>query len=149
MFLHSTLKDWARADLASSGEIVLGELVGRAVELTGIPDPSPRWVELCDLALIRVRLVLLETGVIAEVADRYNQPPTWPEAVIAVCSRWNSYPTDAGRVVWCELAPPTCEMTERGLPKRARPKSADTNRPPATPVDTALLRRVQEGLRRL
>lgn len=149
MFLRCTLANWQRAELGDNGEAVLSELIGQAVTLTGVPDPSPRWVELDDLALLRVRLVLLERGVIVEVADRHNQLPSLPSVVTSLCSRWNSYPTNAGRVVWCELEPPVYELTEHGLPKRARPKTADIDPRPAPPVDVELLRRVVEGLEKL
>ncbi|MGH3613431.1 MAG: hypothetical protein ACRDRK_12740 [Pseudonocardia sp.] len=117
MFLHYTLTEWQHAALGDSGEAVLAELISQAVMLTGVPDPSPRWTELADLALIHVRLVLLDAGVIVEVADRHDQPPAWAETVTALCARWNSYRTNVGRVVWCELRqrPPT---RERRLPTR-------------------------------
>ncbi|MGA5426627.1 hypothetical protein ACPCVL_07485 [Streptomyces koyangensis] len=149
MFLRYTLTEWQRPELGDSAEAVLSGLVDQAVKLTGVPDPSPRWVELTDLALIRVRLVLLEHGVIVEVADRHDQPPTWPDAVTSLCSRWNSYRTNVGRVVWCELESPVYELTENGLPKRVRPKAADIDPRPAAPVDVELLRRVVEGLEAL
>lgn len=149
MFLSYTLTEWQRTELGDNAEAVLSELITQAVKLTGVPDPSPRWVELTDLALIRVRLVLLENGVIVEVADRHDQPPTWADAVTSLCSRWNSYPTNVGRVVWCELEPPVYELTEHGLPKRVRPETANINRPPAPQVDGELLRRVIEGLEKL
>ncbi|WP_285745962.1 hypothetical protein [Lentzea sp. NBRC 105346] len=149
MFLRYTLAEWQRAELADTGEAVLSELINQAVMLTGVPEPSPRWVELADLALIRVRLVLLETGVIVEVADRHKQPPTWPDVVTSLCSRWNSYPTNVGRVVWCELEPPVYELTENGLPKRVRSKAVNSVRRLAAPVDVQFLRRVIEGLEQL
>lgn len=149
MFLRYTLTEWQRTELGDNADAVLSELITQAVKLTGVPDPSPRWVELADLALIRVRLVLLETGVIVEVADRHDQPPTWPEAMTALCSRWNSYPTNVGRVVWCELEPPVYELTAQGLPKRVRSKTEGITRPPAPPVERELLRRVIEGLEKL
>ncbi|GHJ41356.1 hypothetical protein [Streptomyces sp. TS71-3] len=149
MFLRHTLTDWQRDELGTNGEVVLFELISQAVTLTGVPEPSPRWTELTDLALIRVRLVLLETGVVVEVADRHDQPPTWADAVTSLCSRWSSYRTNVGRVVWCELAPPTYELTENGLPKRVRQKAAGPNPRPAAPVDVELLRRVREGLEAL
>lgn len=149
LLLHHTLKEWERTELEGSGEAVLSELIGQAVKLTGVPNPSPRWVELDDLALIRVRLMLLDHGVIVEVADRHDQPPSLPDAVTSLCSRWNSYPTSVGRVVWCELEPPVYELTENGLPKRVRSKIADTTWRSATPVDVELLRRVVEGLEKL
>lgn len=146
MFLRYTLAAWRREELSSNGEAVLSALISEAVTLTGVPEPSPRWTELVDLALIRVRLVLLETGVIVEVADRHDQPPTWADAVTSLCSRWNSYRTNVGRVVWCELEPPLYELTENGLPKRVRTKAVDTTRRPAASVDRELLQRVLEGL---
>ncbi len=146
MFLRCTLTEWQRDELGNNGEAVLSALISEAVASTGVPEPSPRWTELTDLALIRVRLVLLETGVIVEVADRHNQPPTWADAVTSLCSRWNSYRTDAGRVVWCELEPPLYELTAIGLPKRIRTKAVDTTRRPAASVDRELLQRVLEGL---
>jgi hypothetical protein len=146
MFLRYTLTDWRLDELGSTGEVVLSELISQAVTLTGVPEPSPRWTELADLALIRVRLVLLETSVIVEVADRHDQPPMWADAVTSLCSRWNSYRTRVGRVVWCEMEPPKYELTENGLPKRVRQKATDTTRRPAAPVDRELLRRVLEGL---
>lgn len=149
MFLHHTFAEWQCVALVDSGEAVLTELVSQAVKLTGVPNPSPRWTELADLALIRVRLVLLDHGVIVEVADRHDHPPTLPDAVTALCSRWNSYPTSIGRVVWCELELPKYELTENGLPKRARSTAADEHRPPAPPVDRELLLRVIEGLEKL
>jgi len=146
LLLHHTLKEWERTELEDSGEAVLSELIDQAVKLTGVPDPSPRWLDLDDLALIRVRLVLLDHGVIVEVADRHDQPPSLPDAVTSLCSRWNFYPTSVGRVVWCELEPSVYELTEHGLPKRVRPKTGDIKRPPALPVDAELLQRVLEGL---
>ncbi|MYX25812.1 hypothetical protein GTY75_03855 [Streptomyces sp. SID8381] len=149
MFLHYTLTEWQRTELGDNAEAVLTELIEQAVTLTGVPEPCPRWVELADLALIRVRLVLLKNGVIVEVVDRHDQPPTWTDAVTALCSRWNSYPTNGGRVVWCELEPPAYELTEHGLPKRVRSKTAPIDRTPAPPADSQLLRRVIEGLEKL
>lgn len=146
MFLHCTLAAWQRDELSSNGEVVLSALISEAVTLTGVPEPSPRWTELADLALIRVRLVLLDTGVIVEVADRHDQPPTWADAVTSLCSRWNSYRTNTGRVVWCELEPPMYELTANGLPKRVRTKAMDTTQRLAASVDRELLRRVLEGL---
>ncbi len=146
LLLHHTLQEWKRTELEDSGEAVLSELIGQAVKLTGVPNPSPRWVELDHLALIRVRLVLLDKGVIVEVADCHDQPPSLPDAVTSLCSRWNSYPTSVGRVVWCELEPPVYELTEHGLPKRVRSKTGGIDPRPAAGVDREFLQRVLEGL---
>ena len=51
------------------------ELVTNAVQATGITHPSPRWSELRNLALIRLRLVVMGNGLIIEVWDRDATPP--------------------------------------------------------------------------
>jgi hypothetical protein len=149
LFLGYMLRQWDHLELISNGEALMAEMVEDSVKTTGVPDPEARWSDLDDLALIRVRLVLLDQGVVIEVADCHNQPPTWADAVTSLCSRWNSYPTNAGRLVWCELEFPQYELTERGLPKRPQPKATDANRPPAPPVDPEVLSRVLEGLKGL
>lgn len=116
LFLGYTLREWGHTGLASNGEALMSELIGEAVKLTGVPDPSPRWVELNDLALIRVRLVLLDESMIFEVADRHREPPEPSGTFRSLSTRWNSYPTSVGRVVWCELELPHYELTEHGLP---------------------------------
>lgn len=146
LFLDYTLKQWGHPRLIDNGEALLSELVGKAVELTGVPDPSARWVDLDDLALVLVRLVLLEHGVILEVADRHDKPPEPSDVFRVLCKRWSFYPTKRGRVVWCELNLPPYEVTEHGLPKRVRPKTTDANRPPVVEIDKELLRRVRGGL---
>jgi hypothetical protein len=149
LFLHFTLREWRRTELGDNGEAVLAKLVDQAVKLTGVPEPSPRWVELDDLALIRVRLVLLEHSVIVEVSDRHDRPPTWPDAVLALCARWSSYPTTSGRVAWCELELPQYELTEHGLPRRKPSPVPRNQHQPAVPVDAEVLQRVIEGLEEL
>lgn len=160
MFATITLKDWGLPDLIETAELLISELVTNAVRATGVLDESPRWSALKDLALIYVRLVLLEDGVIIEVVDRDRRPPVIRDPSIdaesgrgmllveTLSKQWDfSFPPTGGKVVWCELGLPPPIV--KGLPQRAQPKTADTNRPPAAPVDTELLRRVTDGLKRL
>ena len=96
--------------------------------------------------MIQLRLVLIPDGVIEEVADRHDKPPVFSDRVLAVSSRYSSYPTNVGRVVWREVSTTAVELTESGLPK---PKPSPV--PRATPpgqyvVDGELLRRVRDGL---
>jgi hypothetical protein len=160
MFARIVLKDWGLRALIDSAELCMSELVTNAVKTTGVLDESPKWSALTDLALIQARLVLLEDGVIIEVVDRDKQSPIMPQQrpdsedgrglflVEAMSKRWNFYfPSTGGKVVWCELAFPPPLVN--GLPKRVRSETAGTTSPPATPVDTELLRRVRDGLRRL
>lgn len=149
LFVDYTLREWDCLQLAAAGRGVASELVEDAVKQTGIPEPGPRWTDLQDLAVLRLRLVLLDGSVICEVADRHDQPPAPSGEFQSLCKQWNSYRTSVGRVVWAELEIPAYELTEHGLPKRVRPKTAETTRRPATPGDVELLRRVAEGLEKL
>jgi hypothetical protein len=147
LFLHHTLTEWGHPELASNGDALLSEMISQAVKLTGVPDPSPRWVELDDLALICVRLVLFGRAVVIEVADRHREPPNPSNAFRSLGKRYNFYPTKLGRVVWCELELPKFEQVEQdGLPKRKPAPVPRIQRPPTPPVDRELLRRVREGL---
>lgn len=141
MFVRITLKDWGLEAITDTGELLMSELVTNAVKSTGVVDESPRWVDLKDLALIYVRLVVLDDGLIIEVADRDKNPPVIPEQsldaeggrglflVETMSKRWNFYrPRAGGKVVWCELEIPQYELTEHGPPKRKRGEE----RPPTT-----------------
>ena len=160
MFAAVTLMSWGLPDLIETAELLMSELVTNAVKSTGVLDESPKWSALAGLALIRVRLVLFEDSVIIEVVDRDRRPPVIreqrPDAesgrgmllVETLSTQWDFFfPPSGGKVVWCELALPP-PMANR-LPKRVPPKTSRAHRPPAAPVDTALLQRVQDGLRRL
>ena len=149
MFVEHTLRRWSMLELLYPVALVVTELVDSAVELTGVPDPSPRWSELDDLAMIRLRLVLIEDGVIVEVADRHNQPPVYLDQVRLLCSRYSSYPTSIGRVVWCEVSTTPVELTPQGLPRRKPSPRPRPTHPEAYAVDPELLRRVREGLKEL
>jgi hypothetical protein len=148
MLLHHTLTKWGHPELVRTGAAVLSELLDQAVKHTGVPDPTARWRDRDDLALIGVRLLLFDHGVVIEVADRHREPPP-SDAFCSLSNRWHFHPTPAGRVVWCELELPQHELTEHGLPKRRRTGAPRTPRAPALPVDRQLLRRIHEGLKAL
>jgi hypothetical protein len=148
MFLDLTLSRWGHLELRSTGTPLLAELVDQAVTLTGVSDPSTRWLDLHDLALINVRLLLFDHGIVIEVADRHREPPTPSDAFRSLSRQWHYYLTPMGRVVWCDVALVPYELTEPGLPKRKRSARAPTQRAPDPPVDRAVLRRVLDGLNR-
>ncbi len=142
MFAVAVLRDWRLAELIETAELLVSELVTNAVKSTGVVDESPGWSALNDLALIHVRLVLLEDGVVIEVVDREMQPPVISDQsldaeggrgllLIETLSRqWDFYfPPSGGKVVWCELQLPAPLVS--GLPRRVRPKKPDTSRQPA------------------
>ncbi|TCO46440.1 hypothetical protein EV192_11916 [Actinocrispum wychmicini] len=149
LFVRYTLTEWDRPELASNGEALLSELVSQAVQLIGVPDPSTRWRDLDDLALIQLRLVLFDHAIVIEVADRHREPPNPSDAFRSLSKQWNFYPTEAGRVVWCELELPQYQLTEHGLPKRRPSPRPITQRPPTLPGDRDVLQRVREWLEEL
>jgi hypothetical protein len=149
MLLHHSLAKWGHPELVPTGTTVLSELLEQAVKHTGVPDPTARWRDRDDLALINVRLLLFDHGVVIEVADRHREPPEPFDAFRSLINRWRFHPTPAGRVVWCELELPQHKLTEHGLPKRRRTGAPRTPRVPALPVDQQLLRRIHEGLKAL
>lgn len=120
MFLDLTLSKWDHLELRSTGTPLLAELVDQAVTLTGVADPSKRWLELSDLALINVRLLLFDRRIAIEVADRHREPPTPSDVFRSLSPQWRFAPTPAGRVVSCDVELTPYERTEHGLPKQKR-----------------------------
>lgn len=162
LFTKYVLHRWGAPSLIDDATLIVSELVTNAVKATGNMDEHPKWSELLDLKLIKVRLVGLEASIIFEVWDTSREEPVLTEAglddengrgmllVESMSSRWGSYPQPRGKVVWAEL--PVFERTPNGLPKRRR--SDGSISPPAEaeerpPPDPELLRRVRDGLENL
>ena len=157
LFVRSTLQALGLDQLAEDAELVASEVVTNAVQATGITHPSPRWSELHNLALIRLRLVVLGDSLIIEVWDRDATPPkprqeTALDAeggrglliVESLSRRWNFHcPAEGGKWVWAELEIPA----EPGpLPKREWSSAAKPRRAVSNPE---VLSRVRGGLKRL
>ena len=75
MLVRYSLKQWVLGSLVDEAELVISELVTNAVKTTGVMESEPRWSELLDLALIKVRLMATKTGLFIEVWDRDPTPP--------------------------------------------------------------------------
>jgi hypothetical protein len=151
LLLHRAFADWSCAGMASSGAALLSEMVGNAVELTGVPGSPTRWRDRDDLALVDVRLLLFEHSIVIEVADRHRSPPVPSDTFRSLSKRWHFYPTPVGRVVWCELELSHYDLTEHGLPKREPSPVPPPRQPPAPApsVDQDLLQRLRKGLNAL
>jgi anti-sigma regulatory factor (Ser/Thr protein kinase) len=156
----STLDACSLKRLLADAQLVASELVTNAVQATGITGPSPRRIDLRDLALIRLQLLVFSDSLIVGVWDRETAPPTpqgpvTPDAengrglliVEALSQQWNYYGSvEGGKWVWAKLViPPEPEP----LPKRVRPTHPPTVRVRQTSSKLAMLRRVQDGLRRV
>jgi anti-sigma regulatory factor (Ser/Thr protein kinase) len=158
LFTKYLLNRWGAPSLVDDATLIVSELVTNAVKATGNMDEHPKWSELHDLKLIKVRLVGLEASVIFEVWDTSQDEPVLREAgdddeggrglflVEELASRWGSYPQPRGKVVWAEL--PVYARTTSGLPIRQRKAPTDPA-VQAPPQDPEVLRRVRDGLKDL
>jgi len=157
LFVRYTLKEIGLAHLTDDAELVVSELMTNAVEATGVMAAHPRWTELHDLALVRLSVVRLRSGLVVEVWDRDPTPPVVKEAawddengrglfiVTELCQRWNYFfPPGGGKVIWGELEIPPYEYTANGLPKR--PHVPGLAKPAEVMQDPEMLKRVIDGL---
>jgi anti-sigma regulatory factor (Ser/Thr protein kinase) len=154
------LSQWGLHRLVNDAELVASELVTNAVNATGTTNPRPRWSDLHNLALIRVRLAVTADSLVIEVWDRDPTTPVPKDAaavdetgrglliVGALCCRWDYFFPDAGgKAVWGELVIPAYDLVPSGLPLRQPLRLA-----PGCHADlpsTETLERVLEGLRRV
>jgi hypothetical protein len=158
-FVHITVQDWGLLGLLSDAERVAVELVAHAVEQTGIPDDELRWTEITKLATIGVRVSADNGVVLIQVRDCDSGSPLPQqgayldqhlEVVRELCSAWDWYPLDGGRVIWAEVAPRPAQPPGP-LPQRAAGWFSYPE--PVTPITTVqdpdLLKAVLDGLHRL
>ena len=165
LFVRDTLRQWRLAHLTEVAERLVAELVAAAVNTTGISNPSPRWMELTGLAMIQVRVVVLDRRLIVEVWDCDTNAPTLGSGrdkdagssrglllVQSLSDRWSFYrPEGGGKWVWCELNIDQPRETSRPLPQRERqtaPVPAQ-DRPIGEVPDLDLIQRVRDGLKQI
>jgi anti-sigma regulatory factor (Ser/Thr protein kinase) len=137
-------------------EAVADELVVHAVATTGVTDDEPLYAAAFDnLDVIVVRLRTFAGRVVIEVWDRTEAAPLEllaESAAVADAEHWDfAVPLPGRRVVWCVMSPACAagDTRERSLPQRVpAPTRPGGDKPLATPVDTAVLLRVLDGLRR-
>lgn len=131
-------------------EQVAEELAIHAVVTTGIIEAARRYSEMFDAPLIIVvRLRAFgDERVIVEMWDQVNTPPDASLAqklAVAGADAWDSErPSASRRVVWCTV-------TKASFPRRPPRVVAPPSAPAAEidpAVDTGLLHRVLDGLRR-
>lgn len=113
LFAKFTAQRWGLRPLADTAERVAAELIARAVETTGNPDPNPRYTELGELHIIGIRVSREDHGLLIEVWDNDPIPPQNPDSdghlstVADISHQWNYYrPHGGGKVMWAELAIP-------------------------------------------
>jgi anti-sigma regulatory factor (Ser/Thr protein kinase) len=139
LFVKYTLQNWRieRQEIETM-ELLVSELTTNAVKSTGVIEPNPAYGSLEHLALVHVRLLLLERSTVLEVWDNNPNPPIMQQTLDAEDGRglfldesmsrhWNYYhPKAGGKVVWCEIDLPQWPIEDattelpRILPRRKR-----------------------------
>ncbi|WP_436760326.1 hypothetical protein [Streptosporangium sp. V21-05] len=103
---------WGLPHLEPVAEQTAEHLIARAVEITGHPDPNPRYSDIdpATLAAVTIRVHRRADALIIDVWDTDPTPPdTTPSdphmsAVDALARRWGTYPAPrGGKVVWAEM----------------------------------------------
>lgn len=158
LFAKFTARRWGLRHLAESAEHVAAELIARAVETTGNPDPNPRYLELGELHPIGIRVSAKGYGLLIEVWDRDPTLPQAPHldnhllAVATISQQWNCYQTrSGGKVIWVKLSLPAQRRASQPLPQRTAGRySYSEAKTLVTPIrDIKLMQRVLDGLHRL
>jgi anti-sigma regulatory factor (Ser/Thr protein kinase) len=111
-----TLKDWGLLQLIETAELLVSELVGNAVQHTGVLVEEPRYTQLEGVQMVVLQL-RVERGVL--LIQVWDGDPTLPvlkdvdfmseggrglQLVEALSDRWGAYPVGRGKVVWCEIS---------------------------------------------
>ncbi len=141
-------------------EVVAEELVVHAVATTGVTEDEPLYAAAFDdLDVLVVRLRTFAGRVVVEVWDCTEAAPHERLArsvAVAEAEWWDfAVPLPGRRVVWCVVAPECAagDGAEGSLPQRVpAPARSGAGVAPAGwagSVDTALLCRVLDGLRRV
>ncbi|MYV55480.1 ATP-binding protein [Streptomyces sp. SID3212] len=164
-FTKCTLRWWEATDVMDDALLIISELVTNAVKATGPNTPDPTWSDVRAEHVLGVQLRVVDMNLYVEVWDRAGEIPT-PKApsaddeggrglllVQSLTRRWGTFrPPAGGKIVWAELpltkapdlTPQTPPLPHR-VPSEARAPEGKTK----TQVETALMERVLEGLRRL
>lgn len=113
MFARGVAVAWGFRHLATDAETLAVELVTRAVETTGNPNPRPSFTELSKdrPPNIGIRITQRVHGLFIEVWDSDRTPLQGVDAHLAtvanVSQDWGCYrPRGGGKVIWAELGVP-------------------------------------------
>jgi hypothetical protein len=156
LFAKCSAQRWGFRHLSGAAERVAAELIARAVETTGNPDPNPRYTDLGELRVIGIRISVKGNALLIEVWDSDPTPPrdsyldSHLSAVEEASQRWSCYPHSGGKVMWAELVAP--QQRQAGeLPQRTAGRycNPEPETPAQPPPNTALMRRVLDGLQDL
>lgn len=158
-FATCTLRWWGVTHITDDALLIVSELVTNAVKAAG----PPRQADVTAEHILGVQLRLDGPRLYVEVWDSGHETltartPTPDDEggrglllVQTLATRWGTYrPPAGGKVVWAELAlsrEPT--LTTRVLPLRVPPHIRVPAGKAREQVESALMQRVLDGLRRL
>jgi hypothetical protein len=113
LFVKGIAVAWGFRHLATDAQTLAVELITRAVETTGNPNPHPRLTGLSKNRLpnVGIRITQRDYGLLIEVWDSDSTPPQGADAYLAIVANvsqdWGCYrPRGGGKVIWAELAAP-------------------------------------------
>ncbi|MGY5307827.1 ATP-binding protein [Nocardia gipuzkoensis] len=141
--------------MADTAESITSHLVTRAVDLTGVPNPPPRFVEVMKdpPPLIGIRLRLILPGLLIEVWDSKSGTPLPPgkeflddnlAATQRLSDEWGWYRAPGGgKVIWAKLHHSADRMPRRTVGRFSYPE-------PDPPIiafsDVPVMQRTLDGL---
>jgi hypothetical protein len=112
LFARGIAVAWGFRHLATDAETLAVELITRAVETTGNPNPRPSFTELSKNRPpnIGIRITQRDHGLLIEVWDSVPTPPrdayldSHLSIVEEISHDWGCYrPRGGGKVIWAEL----------------------------------------------
>ncbi|MGH3874924.1 MAG: hypothetical protein ACRDSR_26050 [Pseudonocardiaceae bacterium] len=118
LFAKSIAVAWGFRHLATDAQTLAVELVTRAVETTGNPNPRPTFTELSKNRPLNIGIRITQRvhGLLIEVWDSDLTPPQGADARLAtvanVSQEWGCYrPRGGGKIIWAELGVPSAGHT--------------------------------------
>ncbi|MGH3751866.1 MAG: ATP-binding protein [Pseudonocardiaceae bacterium] len=118
MFARGVAVAWGFRHLATDAQTLAVELVTRAVETTGNPNPYFTELPKNRPPNIGIRITQRDRGLIIEVWDSDPTPPQGTDTHLATVANasqeWGCYrPPGGGKVIWAELGMPRQHHTRR------------------------------------
>ncbi|MGO4518915.1 hypothetical protein AB4Y89_24230 [Terriglobus sp. 2YAB30_2] len=155
LFARRAAITWGFSHMADTAETITSHLVTRAVELTGVPNPPARFIEVMKdpLPLIGIRLRLIRLGLLIEVWDSKSGTPLPPDgefldddlaSVQRLSDEWGWYRAPGGgKVIWAKLHHSADRMPRRTVGRYSYPEPD----PPITAFsDAPVIQRTLDGL---
>jgi hypothetical protein len=112
LFAKFTAQRWGFHHLTDTAERIAIELIARAVETPGNPNPHPCYSDLSELHIIGIRVSVKGSGLLIEVWDCDPSPPqdssldSHLPTVEEISQGWSCYrPRSGEKVIWAVPAP--------------------------------------------